>query len=65
MAKYDYQCEKCGVFEVEHPMTADPLKDCPTCSKPVQRVFNKNVGVVFNGSGFYLTDSRKSSDSSE
>ncbi len=38
-------------------MTDDPLRDCPTCGGEVRRVINQ-VGVVFKGSGFYVTDTK-------
>jgi predicted nucleic acid-binding Zn ribbon protein len=42
-------------------MTDNPLKDCPSCGMAELRRVINNVGVVFKGSGFYVTDSRKSS----
>lgn len=38
-------------------MIEDPLKECPTCGGEVRRVINQ-VGVVFKGSGFYVTDTK-------
>jgi putative FmdB family regulatory protein len=61
MPIYLYQCEACGVrFEKLQHMSADPLTDCPECDGPVHRVIQP-VGVIFKGSGFYVTDNRKSS----
>ncbi|MFP4527629.1 MAG: FmdB family zinc ribbon protein [Candidatus Kapaibacterium sp.] len=65
MPIYEYQCKKCGkVFEYMQKMSDEPLKTCPedVCSRngdghgEVVRLISKNVGLKFNGSGFYLTD---------
>jgi putative FmdB family regulatory protein len=46
------------MFEVRQRMTDDPLTECPKCGEEtVRRVIN-NVGIVFKGKGFYVTDSR-------
>ena len=61
MPIYEYQCEKCGVrFERLQHMSADPVSSCPECAGPVHRVIT-TVGVIFKGSGFYVTDNRSSS----
>lgn len=59
MPIYDYKCEDCGyTFEARQRMTDDPLTECPSCDEgEVRRVVNA-VGVVFKGSGFYITDNR-------
>jgi putative FmdB family regulatory protein len=62
MPTYDYECTSCGyTFEVFQSMSDDPLKKCPECGKKVQRLIGGGVGVIFKGSGFYVTDSKKSS----
>jgi predicted nucleic acid-binding Zn ribbon protein len=43
-------------------MSATPAKECPECGGSVHRVISP-VGVIFKGSGFYVTDNRKSSSS--
>jgi predicted nucleic acid-binding Zn ribbon protein len=48
---------------VRQRFSDDPLTDCPECSGGVRRVIN-TVGVVFKGSGFYVTDSRNGKKSS-
>ncbi len=58
MPHYDYRCEKCGVFEVEQSIKEKPLNECPKCRGKVKRLIS-SAGVVFKGSGFYVTDSRK------
>jgi putative FmdB family regulatory protein len=62
MPIYVYECDCCGLrFERRQSMTAQPLIDCPECEGHVRRVVQP-VGVVFKGSGFYVTDHRRSKD---
>jgi len=59
---YDYQCRKCNeVTEVRHGFKESFEGTCPACGGEMARVFNP-AGIVFKGSGFYITDSRKGSD---
>ena len=61
MPLYDYLCENCGHrFEVRQGIKEDPLVECPQCGGLIRRVIHP-VGIVFKGSGFYVTDSRKTS----
>ena len=61
MPIYVYRCDTCGLtFERRQRMTEAPLTDCPECDGHVQRVIQP-VGVVFKGSGFYVTDNRSKS----
>lgn len=61
MPIYVYRCDTCGLtFERRQRMTEPPLRDCPECDGHVQRVIQP-VGVVFKGSGFYVTDNRSKS----
>ncbi len=61
MPTYDYKCADCSdVFEVVHAVDEE-VKSCPRCGGKVRRVFHP-VGIIFKGSGFYKTDSRKASD---
>jgi putative FmdB family regulatory protein len=56
---YQYACRECGhAFEQFQSFSDDALSECPECSGRLRKVFNA-VGVVFKGSGFYRTDSRK------
>ncbi|RBY89635.1 FmdB family zinc ribbon protein [Blastococcus sp. TF02A-30] len=67
MPTYQYACtnpEGRHQFEVVQSFTDAPVAECPECGAPVRKVYG-SVGVVFKGSGFYRTDSRKSSSSSE
>lgn len=64
MPTYDYRCEKCGhTFEAFQQMTAAPLTECPACHGPVQRLIGGGTGLIFKGSGFYITDYKKSNSS--
>ena len=61
MPLYVYRCNENGhEFQVRQRMVDDPLTECPVCGGPVRRVVS-SVGVVFKGSGFYVTDNRSSS----
>lgn len=58
MPTYVYQCDTCGMtFEKRQAFSEQPLRDCPECDGVVHRVMQP-VGVVFKGSGFYVTDHR-------
>jgi putative FmdB family regulatory protein len=65
MPLYDYQCSKCqNVVEVRHGFNDSYAEPCAACGGELKRVFNP-APIVFKGSGFYVTDSRKpSSDAS-
>jgi putative FmdB family regulatory protein len=59
MPIYLYECDSCGVrFERLQRMSDDPLTECPECDGQVHRVIQP-VGVIFKGSGFYITDNRQ------
>jgi putative FmdB family regulatory protein len=61
MPIYEYQCESCGVrFERMQHITDEALCTCPECQGHVHRVFQP-VGIIFKGSGFYVTDNRAKS----
>ena len=63
MPIYLYECDSCGVrFEQMQRMSAEPLTDCPECDGNVHRVIQP-VGIIFKGSGFYVTDNRSGSSS--
>jgi putative FmdB family regulatory protein len=61
MPTYDYACPKCGhQFEQFQSMKDEPLKKCPKCRKVgVKRLLGGGAGLIFKGSGFYITDYRK------
>jgi putative FmdB family regulatory protein len=62
MPTYEYECKTCGHgFEVFQTMSELPIKDCPKCGKDVRRLIFGGTGVIFKGSGFYVTDKSKNS----
>jgi putative FmdB family regulatory protein len=63
MPTYDYKCKKCGhTFEHFQGMSEDPLKKCPKCGKnALQRLIGAGAGIIFKGSGFYITDYKQGS----
>ena len=63
MPTYEYECDACGhKFEKFHSITAAPIKKCPVCGKSkVRRLIGTGAGLIFKGSGFYITDYRDSS----
>ncbi len=57
MPTYEYKCESCGyVFEKFQSIHDEPVKVCPKCGGPVKKIFSSSYGVIFKGSGFYITD---------
>ena len=60
MPTYEYKCSACGhKFEKFHSMTASPIRKCPKCAKnKVKRLNGTGAGLIFKGSGFYITDYR-------
>jgi putative FmdB family regulatory protein len=58
MPTYEYKCDACGhAFEKFHSMTAEPIRKCPACKKnKVKRLIGTGAGLIFKGSGFYITD---------
>ncbi|RBY77973.1 FmdB family transcriptional regulator [Blastococcus sp. TF02-09] len=67
MPTYQYACtnpEGKHEFEAVQSFSDAALTECPQCGAPVRKVYG-SVGVVFKGSGFYRTDSRKTSSASE
>jgi len=65
MPTYEYACEKCGNhFEIFQSMKDAPLKTCPKCKKPaLKRLLGAGAGLIFKGSGFYITDYKKGNSS--
>jgi putative FmdB family regulatory protein len=59
MPTYDYRCTKCKhLFELFHSITDDTTKRCPRCKAKAVRVPAGGAGLLFKGSGFYITDYR-------
>lgn len=64
MPTYSYRCTECSTaFDVQQAFTDDALTECPSCQGRLRKIFSA-VGVTFNGSGFYRTDSRSSGSGS-
>ncbi len=63
MPIYEYACTSCGErTEAKQSFDDPPLETCPKCSGKLRKLYSP-VGIVFKGSGFYATDSKKSSKS--
>ena len=70
MPTYEYSCEKCGgAFEIVQSMRDESLRECPKdrCQQKkwghgkVKRLVGTGAGLIFKGSGFYITDYRSNS----
>ncbi|MEZ0273475.1 MAG: FmdB family zinc ribbon protein [Roseimicrobium sp.] len=64
MPTYEYECTTCGhQFEAVQSMKDPKLTDCPKegCPGPVERKLGRGAGIIFKGSGFYITDYRSDS----
>lgn len=63
MPTYEYKCTACDYrFEAFQSITEDPVKTCPTCgANKVERLISAGGGLLFKGSGFYVTDYRSDS----
>jgi putative FmdB family regulatory protein len=63
MPTYEYLCSGCGHrFEEFQSMKADPLITCPECQTDnLRRLFGTGAGLIFKGSGFYITDYKNNS----
>ena len=59
MPQYTYRCKNCShEFSIEQRMSDSSLTDCPECKGELRKVISRVSGVVFKGSGFYVTDNR-------
>jgi putative FmdB family regulatory protein len=64
MPIYEYACTACGErTEARQSFTDPPLEECPKCGGKLRKLYSP-VGIVFKGSGFYATDSKKGSSTS-
>jgi len=67
MPTYEYECQKCGHRFSEFQRIVDPpIKDCPKCTRKgcVEQLISGGSGLIFKGSGFYVTDYKNKSRSS-
>lgn len=59
MPTYEYRCPQCGnEFEKFQKMTDEPVAPCPNCGTNAERRLSGGAGLLFKGSGFYITDYR-------
>jgi putative FmdB family regulatory protein len=56
MPTYEYECPEGHAFEKFQKMADKPRAKCPVCGKPATRKISGGSGLVFRGSGFYITD---------
>lgn len=56
MPTYEYKREDGTIFEAFQPMNDAPLTVCPTTGQPVTRIISGGGGVVYKGTGWYVTD---------
>ncbi len=63
MPTYEYICDACGQgFERFQSITAAPIRKCPSCGRSkARRLIGTGAGLIFKGSGFYITDYRSES----
>lgn len=60
MPTYEYRCLKCKKkFEKLQRITEAPLKKCPRCGGKPERLISTGTGLIFKGSGFYITDYKR------
>ena len=62
MPTYEYRCENGHDFEAFQKMSDDPLDTCPECGAPAERRISSGAGLVFKGSGFYITDYKRAGE---
>ncbi|MBL8018644.1 MAG: zinc ribbon domain-containing protein [Leptospirales bacterium] len=64
MPTYSYQCQDCGhEYDALQSIKAEPDTVCPKCKGRVERLIGAGAGIHFKGTGFYVTDYKKSSSS--
>lgn len=60
MPTYEYQCKKCRKkFEKMQRFSEPPVKTCPACKGKVERLIGGGSGLIFKGTGFYITDYKR------
>ena len=61
MPTYEYECGHCNYhFDLRQGFDDEPQAMCPQCQGKARRVFHP-APIIYKGSGFYITDSRKNS----
>ncbi len=66
MPTYEYRCRNGHVFEKFYPaINANRRVKCPTCGRVAERQISGGAGLVFKGSGFYITDYKRAGEQRE
>jgi putative FmdB family regulatory protein len=66
MPTYEYYCLSCGFeFEEFQSIASEPISECPKCDQHVERKISGGAGLIFKGTGFYITDYKKTNSSPE
>lgn len=61
MPTYEYRCPEGHSFELFQRMSDPPVAKCPDCGAQAERLLSTGAGLLFKGSGFYITDYRPDS----
>jgi putative FmdB family regulatory protein len=61
MPTYEYRCVNDHHFEEFQSMVSPPIEVCPVCGGKAERLISGGSGLIFKGSGFYITDYSKKS----
>ncbi|RMF61629.1 MAG: zinc ribbon domain-containing protein [Calditrichaeota bacterium] len=63
MPTYEYRCKDCGhLFEEFQSIKDLPIEECPVCHGKAERLISGGSGLIFKGSGFYITDYQRKSN---
>lgn len=62
MPTYEYKRKDGSTFEITQSINDDPLETCPTTGQPVKRMISGGGGVVYKGTGWYVTDYKNGSN---
>ncbi len=65
MPLHEYNCKKCGIFEVLQKINENSLCHCPTCHGPVEKIISVPARAIFRGHGFYETDYKSNKSKKE
>ncbi len=65
MPTYDYLCKNGHEFELFQSIKSEPAAECPICHEIAKRMIGAGSGLMFKGSGFYITDYKKNGNGSD